>query len=98
MYVFMYSPSMATINATKARQSLFTLLKGVIDRQQCYRISYRSGEAVLMSEEEYDGLMETLHLLSSPEFRSAYRKAKDDIKKGRTLPWRLAVGGRGGKV
>ncbi len=89
---------MATINATKARQGFFTLLKGAIDKNQLYRISYGEGEAILMSEEEYDGLMETLYLLSSPGFRQAYRKSKNDIKKGRTVPWRIALEGRGEKV
>ncbi|MBI4366554.1 MAG: type II toxin-antitoxin system Phd/YefM family antitoxin [Deltaproteobacteria bacterium] len=89
---------MTTINASKARQGLFSLLKGAIDQNQLYRISYRSGEAVLMSEEEYDSLMETLHLLSTPGFRKAYKKAKEDIKQGKTLPWQLAIRGRRGKI
>ncbi|MBI2346692.1 MAG: type II toxin-antitoxin system Phd/YefM family antitoxin [Deltaproteobacteria bacterium] len=82
---------MTTITATKARQELFTLLRGAIDRHQLFRIAHREGQAVLMSEEEYESLLETLHLLSSPGFRQAYRKAKEDIKRGRTIPWRLAL-------
>lgn len=89
---------MVTLNASRARQRLFELLRGVIDKNRLCRIVYKTGEAVLMSEDEYDSMVETLYLLSSPGFKKAFSKARDDIKGGKTVPWRLALGARRAKV
>jgi antitoxin YefM len=89
---------MVTLNASRARQRLFELLRGVIDKNQTCRIVYKTGEAVLLSEDEYDSMVETLYLLSSPGFKKAFSKARDDIKRGKTVPWRLALGARRAKV
>ena len=85
---------MVTLNASRARQRLFKLLRGVIDKNQLCRIVYKTGEAILMSEDEYESMVETLYLLSSPNFKRGFMKARGEVKKGLTVPWRLALGGR----
>ena len=77
---------MQTITATEARAHLFDLLKDSLFKNKQFRISYKSGDVVLLSEEEYESLLETLFLLSSPGFRKAHRKARKEIKQGKTIP------------
>jgi antitoxin YefM len=45
---------MTTMTATDARKGFFELLKSANERHEIYHIRYRSGDAVLMSQEEFD--------------------------------------------
>jgi len=56
------------ITATDARRDFFEIVKGATEKHQIYRIHHRKGSVVLLSEEEYDNLVETLELLSIPGF------------------------------
>ncbi len=56
-----------SISASEARQRLFPLLEQVHVDHQPVRIRSKSGEAVLMSAEDYDSWQETVYLLRSPE-------------------------------
>lgn len=67
---------MDIVNATEARNTLFDLIKGSVDQNRIFRIQHRNGNAVLMSEAEYDSLIETLELLSVPGF---YQKTMKSI-------------------
>jgi antitoxin YefM len=42
------------------------------------------GGAILISEEDYESLIETLELLSAPGVLKGIREAREDIKAGRT--------------
>jgi antitoxin YefM len=75
---------MSILTATAARASLFELLRGANERHEVYHIRHRQGNAVLMSEDEYDSLMETLTLLSAPGFREGYAQAVADAEDGHT--------------
>ena len=56
---------MTTQTATNARKSLLELSRGANERHEVYRIGQRQDDAVLMSETEYESLVETLDLLST---------------------------------
>lgn len=43
-------------------------------------------EAVLMSKEEYDALVDTLEILSNSKTMASIRRAEKDIKAGRVKP------------
>ena len=75
---------MSTITATDARNSLFDLMKGVIQKHEIYHISHRNGAAVLMSEEEFESLQETLDLLSIKGFRGDFDRGCKEVEKGET--------------
>ena len=75
---------MTTLTATKARQDLFHLLKKSIKGHMPVKITSKSGDAILVSEEDYEGLMETLELLSTPGMAQSIREAKSDIHSWRT--------------
>jgi antitoxin YefM len=55
-----------TITATEARQRLFPLIEQVNDDRVPVRIASRRGNAVLISEADYDSLVETAYLFRSP--------------------------------
>jgi antitoxin YefM len=73
-----------TITATEARQQLYQLLRKSVRGHVPIKITCRDGDAVIISEEDYEGLLETLELLSVPGMRKSIREAKADIRAGRT--------------
>ena len=77
---------METVSATEARTRFFHLLKDSSLKMRRFRIPYKGGNILLFPEEEYESLLETLYLLSSPGFRRAYQKAKKEIRSGKTIP------------
>lgn len=83
---------MTSMTATDARESFFDLLRGTNERHEIYHIRYRSGDAVLMSEDEFEGLQETLELLSSPGFREGFEAACDEARSGDTLSFEKVFG------
>ena len=56
-----------SISASEARQRLFPLLEQVNTDHEPVRITSKSGDAVLMSADDYDSWQETVYLLRSPE-------------------------------
>ena len=76
---------MADINATEARRDFFEIVKNAIKKHQIYHIHHREGDVVLMSEDEYESLQETLELLSLPGFREGIAKSVKQIEKGETF-------------
>lgn len=75
---------MARVNATQARKEFFDLIKDAINKHKVFHIHHRDGDVVLMSEEEYESLQETLDLLSIPGFRESIRRSLKQIEKGET--------------
>ncbi|MBT5794108.1 MAG: prevent-host-death protein, partial [Deltaproteobacteria bacterium] len=57
-----------------------------------FRINHRSGGAVLISEQEYDSLNETLALLSTPGFREDFEQSRLQEQKSETLSYEEVFG------
>lgn len=57
---------MTNTNATNFRQNAFEYLNLAIDFNDVINVSTKKGNAVVISEEEYNGLLETIYLLSIP--------------------------------
>lgn len=67
---------MKITTATEARANFKTVLDQTIDDADITIIHRRDGEnAVLMSESQYNSIMETLHLLSTPANARALERA-----------------------
>ena len=58
---------MLNTNITNFRKNIFNLLEQTIKYNEPVNISTKDGNAVVLSEEDYNGLMETLYLSSIPE-------------------------------
>ena len=53
-------------NAKNFRKNLFEYLNQAIEYNDIVNLNTKSGNAIIMSEEEYNGMVETLRLLSIP--------------------------------
>ncbi len=73
-----------TVTATEARQNLFKLVKKSVKGHVPVKITSKEGDAVLVSEEDYEGLLETLELLSVPGMRRSIQEARADVRAGKT--------------
>ena len=58
-----------SIPASTARQNLFPLIKQVNEDQEAVLITSNAGNAVLVSEGEWENMLETVYLLGHPESR-----------------------------
>lgn len=76
---------MTTLTATTARREFFDLVKSATEGHQMFRIQHRRGAAILLAEEDYEGLLETLELLSQPGFRKRLKASVKQMKKGETV-------------
>ena len=74
----------STITATDARRDFFEIVKAATEKHQIYRIQHRKGSVVILSEEEYDNLVETLELLSIPGFLKNLKRSVDQMNNGET--------------
>ncbi len=57
---------MLNVNITNFRKNIFGILEQTIKYNEPVNISTKEGNAVVLSEEEYNGMMETLYLSSMP--------------------------------
>jgi antitoxin YefM len=62
---------MKTVTATEARKVLYQLLDEVSETHEPVQISGKRGSAVLVAEEDWRCVQETLHLLSVPGMRES---------------------------
>lgn len=62
---------MTTITAAKARSSLYQLLDNVAVSHEPVLITGRRGNAVLLAEDDWRAINETLYLLSIPGMRES---------------------------
>jgi len=75
-----------TIPLAEAKKNLSALIRNVEEKYDRFTITKNGvSEAVLMSSEEFDGLLETLDILSSKEERDAIARAKKQVKTGKTI-------------
>ena len=68
---------MSITNATELRKNLFSTLDEVIEFNDSVTVNTRKGKAVILSEEDYNGMLETIHILSQ---KGLYKKIKEGEK------------------
>jgi len=69
---------MSTINATAARSNLYRLIDQVAEESRPVRITGRRSTAVLVSEEDWEAIQETLHLQAVPGLVDSVRQAREE--------------------
>ena len=62
---------MATLNATEARANLYKLIDDTTVNHEPVIITGKRGNAVLLAEEDWNAINETLYLLSVPGMRES---------------------------
>ncbi len=68
---------MLNINITHFRKNIVELLEQTIRFNEPINVSTKNGNAVVLSEEDYNNLVETLHLISIPGMKE---KIMDGLK------------------
>lgn len=68
---------MPVTNATALRKNLFGAIENVVIYNEPVTITSKSGNAVLISESDYNALLETVYLMSNPSFMQGYKEAKE---------------------
>lgn len=76
---------MRIVSYTEARNGLKSILDGVVNDADCTVITRRDSEdAVVMSMDYYNSLMETMHLLRSPANAAHLNKSIAQYNAGKT--------------
>jgi antitoxin YefM len=80
---------MTTITITEARKNLYTLVDQTVESHSPIHIAGKRGGAVLVSEEDWSSIQETIYLSSVPGMRDSILKGmKTPIEKlSSELPW-----------
>jgi Antitoxin of toxin-antitoxin stability system len=60
---------MTNINITNFRKKMFDYINQAVEFNDVINVSTKNGNAVIINEEDYNGLMETLYLSSNKELR-----------------------------
>jgi prevent-host-death family protein len=62
---------MTSVSATEARRRLYALIDEVGESHEPVQIHGKRGNAILLSEDDWRAIQETLHLLSIPGMRQS---------------------------
>lgn len=65
---------MKTINVTNARTNLYQLIEETANIHEPIQITGKRTNAILISEDDWRSIQETLHLLSIPGMRESIRE------------------------
>ncbi len=68
---------MKTITVSKAREKLYRLLDEAASSHEPIQITGKRSNVVLISEEDWNAVQETLYLLSIPGMRESIREGMD---------------------
>ena len=68
---------MNILNATEARTNLYRLIDQTSESHEPVIITGKRGNAVLVSEEDWNAISETLYLLSIPNMRKSIKDGLD---------------------
>ena len=71
---------MTNINITNFRKDIYALLEQTINFNEPINISTKNGNAVVLSEEDYNSLIETLYITSVPNLKEELIKRANDNK------------------
>lgn len=82
---------MTNTNITNFRQNAFEYINQAVEFNDIVNVSTKKGNAIIMSEEEYNSIMETLYLTSNREFVKELKDGLlEDVSKmpsADTLDW-----------
>ncbi len=74
---------MKVVNATNARANIFSLIDQVTEEHEEVMITTKRNNAVLVSEEDWRSMQETIYLSSIPGMLESIREARNAPEKDR---------------
>lgn len=69
---------MTAVSATTARANLYRLIDQVNDESEPLTITGQRGNAVLIGEDDWRAIQETIHLAAIPGLTASIREASDE--------------------
>ena len=69
---------MSTTNITELRKTLFNTVDSVIRFNEPVQVTTKNGNAVLISEADYEALLETVYLMSQPNLVSKIKEGEKE--------------------
>lgn len=69
---------MYNVNITNARNDLYNLVDMALNDSEPVNIVTKKGNAVLISEQDYNAIMETLYLSSDPAYKQSLIDAMNE--------------------
>lgn len=82
---------MTNTNITNFRKDIYKLLENTIKYNEPINISTKNGNAVVLSEEDYNNLMETIYIYSIPNLKEELIERKnssdDDFVEENEVDW-----------
>ena len=69
---------MSTTNVTELRKNLFNIIDNVIEYNDSVTVNTRKGNAVILSEEDYNGMVETIYLLSQKGLSNRIKEGEEE--------------------
>lgn len=81
---------MSVVTISAARSNLFKIVQNAIESHEPVIMTGKHGNVVLLSEEDFKSIQETLHLQTIPhlvEDVKKGRKQKSGLKTRKDLPW-----------
>lgn len=69
---------MLNTNITTFRKNVFSMLEQTVRYNETLNISTKEGNAIVLSEDDYRSLMETVNLLSVPGMRDKLLAGRDE--------------------
>jgi antitoxin YefM len=79
------------ITASEARSRLFPLIEQVNNDSTPVVITSKKGNAVLVSESEWESMVETMYLLRTKENRERLARSMDEIQAGDLYEYELPI-------
>jgi antitoxin YefM len=70
---------MKTITASSAKAHLYRLIEEVAESSEAIQITSKGANAVLVSEQEWRAIQETMYLLSIPGMRESIREGLETL-------------------
>ena len=84
---FTYALDMTSLPVTQARTRLYQLLDEAADSHEPIQITGKRANAVLVTEDDWRSIQETLYLISIPGMRASIRKGMaEPLGKSSTKP------------
>ena len=68
---------MTNTNITNFRENVFNYINQAIEYNDVINVNTRNGNAVILSEQDYNSLIETLYLSTNPRVKTEILEAKN---------------------
>ena len=79
------------ITASEARAQLFPLIEQVNNDSMPVIITSKKGNAVLVSESEWESMLETMYVLRTPANRERLAKSQAEVLTGKLYEYELPI-------